>query len=153
MHLKFFNDNQLYRTSKGNQTHVSPPNHHGNSSGDPKSDAALQYVTKIDAVLPRQNTSPRHLRYYHRAWVVCCFVTPELSRDWLLRRPMRSTGGLCCRLFQDKRGTCCIKRKRSCADATMLKNFHYHEAILTKCALVDRRDGYKNVTKLALNIY
>lgn len=69
----------------GHQRETRPRlrNHHGNSSDDPKSGAAPQYVTKIDKALPLQSpikhltTTPTTV-YYH-AWVACCFVTPELS--------------------------------------------------------------------------
>jgi len=128
----FFNDNQLCRTSKGNQT----LSHHQITTATvlviQKSNAALQYVTKIDAVLPRQNTSLRNLRYISScmggvlfcntrtvAWLAAAAAPANEINQWSLLQI----------LFQDKRGTCCIKRKRSRADATMLKNFHYHEAI------------------------
>lgn len=79
-------------TSAGHQRETRPRlrNHHGNSSDDPKSDAAPQYVTKIDAVLSLQSPTQHLTTVYRHAWVACCFVTPELSHDWLLHGPMKS---------------------------------------------------------------
>jgi len=73
--------------------------------------------------------------------VACCFVTPELSHDWLLHEPMSSP----LQLFLDKRGT---KRgqifEAKVTDATMLKKtstiVKSEEATSTP---TDRRDGCK----------
>lgn len=114
-------------TSAGHQRETRPRlrNHHGNSSDDPKSDAAPQHVTKIDAVLSLQSPT-QHLTTVHRhAWVACCFVTPELSHDWLLHGPMRSL----LQMFSgQKQGTLADGKLGSEKPLMprMLKNFHSH---------------------------
>lgn len=103
-------------------------NHHGNSSDDPKAMRLHSNATKIDTVLPLESPT-KHLTItpttvYHHAWVACCFVTPELSPDWLLHRPIRSL----LQMLQDKKRLDEMLDKISsggeATDATMLKNFH-----------------------------
>lgn len=88
MHLKFCGDDRRRETRPPPQ---KPPQQQFWWS---KSDAAPQYVTKIDTVLPLESPT-KHLTTtpttaHHHAWAACCFVTPELPRDWLLHQPATS---------------------------------------------------------------
>lgn len=136
MHLKPWTDNQLWRTSKGNQTssQKSPQQQFWWS----KSDAAPQHITKIDTVLPLEsptkNTSLQHLLQYiiMHGWhavlqhqnchMAGCYINP-----W----------DLCCTCFRTKR-TCRIKISggNKATDAMMLKNFHNDVEWRSKIVLV-----------------
>ena len=137
----------------GHQRETRPRlrNHHGNSSDDPKSDAALQYVTKIDKALPLQ--SPIKHLYHNTYYSISSCMGGMLfcntrTVTWLAAT---STNEIAAADVSGQNGGVLDKKRKQshwCHNVKKLPQWCWvKKQYRLRCALLDRWDCYKYVDK------